>query len=356
MKLYQKKYFSRHRGRGARFCTFAYARTKSAHIPVLLNEVIEILDPQPGEFFIDGTIGSGGHSSEILKKIGPTGKLLGIDWDKDAIENFELNLKPKTYKLKAIKMVHGNYADLPEILSAQGGSASGGKKQNLPKANGLILDLGFSSEQLESGKPAYANLRFANGFGKARASAGKGFSFQKDEILDMRYNSESGNLTAAEVLNQFSEKELADIFYKYGEERLSRRIAKKIIEERKKERILTTFDLVGIIKKAVPRSYERGRLHPATRVFQALRIYVNRELENLEAVLKNLEKIVKNRGRVAIISFHSLEDRMVKNYFRQMEKEGRGKILTKKPIRPTNSEVINNHRSRSAKLRAIILN
>ncbi|MCL5004602.1 MAG: 16S rRNA (cytosine(1402)-N(4))-methyltransferase RsmH [Patescibacteria group bacterium] len=302
------------------------------HTPVLLKESIAILDPKPEEFFIDGTVGSGGHSEAILEKIGPNGKLLCVDWDEKAIKNLK-NFKFKDLK-KNVILVNGNYANLPEIL----------KENNLPKADGLIVDLGFSSEQL---------------------SSGKGFSFMKDEPLDMRYG--DGEMTAAEVINSFNEKDLADIFWKYGEERFSRQIAKKIVEERRKKRILTTFELVEIIKKAVPKFYEKGRIHPATRVFQALRIYVNRELENLETLLKNLDKIIKNKpphqtklwcggkGRVAIISFHSLEDRLVKNYFRQMAKEGLAEILTKKPITPSEEEIKNNPRSRSAKMRAIEL-
>ena len=332
--------------------TFMLHASRFMHIPVLLKETIEILDPQIEEFFIDGTIGGAGHSKEILKRIGPTGKLLGIDWDEEMIKIAEENIK--NYK-NAI-LVHSNYTDLPQIL----------KKKKLPKADGLFLDLGFSSPQIDEFK--------------------KGFSFMKDEPLDMCYDAdmrneklEIRNLTAAEAVNQFPEKELADIIFKYGEEKFSRQIAKKIIKERRKKRILTTFDLVEIIKKAVPKSYERGRIHPATRTFQALRIYVNNELENLENLLKNIDKIVKSEekpsrqtgmstksgldqspswregGRIAIISFHSLEDRLIKNYFRAMAKEGKARILTKKPITPTQEEIKQNPRSRSAKLRAIQL-
>lgn len=309
------------------------------HKPVLLKEVIEILNPQPGEFFIDGTIGNGGHAAAILEKIEPTGKFLGMDWDKNAIEKLKIE-KLKDYKNVILRQ--GNYADLPEIL----------RKNNLPKADGLLLDLGFSSEQLESGR---------------------GFSFLKDEPLDMRYCASRMNAdsnadergyisvnqrsnqreSAAVVVNSYDEKELADIFWKYGEERFSRQFAKKITEERRKKRILTTFELIDAIKKAAPKSYERGRIHPATRVFQALRIYVNNELGNLETLLQNLDKILVNKSRAAIISFHSLEDRLVKNYFREMEKSNKAKILTKKPIRPTEEEIKQNPRSRSAKLRAL---
>ncbi|MBI4993946.1 16S rRNA (cytosine(1402)-N(4))-methyltransferase RsmH [Candidatus Wolfebacteria bacterium] len=295
------------------------------HIPVLLKESIEILNPRDGEFFIDGTIGSGGHSAAILEKIGPSGKLLGIDWDKNAIERLRIG---KFKNCKNIILVNANYADLPEIL----------EKNNLPQADGLIVDLGFSSTQIES--------------------SGKGFSFLKNEPLDMRYGNE--DLTAAEVINSFSEKDLADLIFKYGEERFSRQIAKKIVDERKKERILTTFQLVEIIKKAlpagrqgVPKNYEKGRINPATRTFQALRIYVNRELENVQTLLENLEKILKPQGRAAIISFHSLEDRLVKNYFRDLAKNEKAEILTKKPITASDEEIKENPRSRSAKMRAI---
>ena len=313
------------------------------HKSVLLKESIAILNPQPGELFIDGTIGSGGHSEAILEKIGSSGKLLGIDWDESNIKKL-LEIK-KLRDWDNVILINGNYADLPEILESLNPLVGGEKFKSLKndedlRADGLIVDLGFSSEQIEHSK--------------------RGFSFMKDEPLIMRYdtgimNYESGirNLTAAEVINSFNEKDLADIFWKYGEERFSRQIAKKIVEERKRGRILTTFELVEIIKKAVPKFYEKGRLHPATRVFQALRIYVNRELENLETLLKNLPKIFKLKGRVVIISFHSLEDRLVKNYFRQMAKEGYAEILTKKPITPTEEEIRNNPRSRSAKMRAI---
>ncbi|MEK7481876.1 MAG: 16S rRNA (cytosine(1402)-N(4))-methyltransferase RsmH [Patescibacteria group bacterium] len=309
------------------------------HIPVLLKEVVEILNSKPGDFIIDGTIGGGGHAEEIIKKIGKGGMFLGMDLDKEAIELAELKLNVRC-QMSDVRcyFVHGNYADLPEILSAQGGSVSGGKEEKLPRADGLLLDLGFSSEQLES----------------AGRRIGRGFSFLRDEPLDMRYNAKSQNiLTAAEVVNGFTEKELADIIFKYGEERYSRRIAKAIIEERKKKRILTTFDLVEIIKKAVPGVYQRGRRHSAMRTFQALRIYVNRELDNVETILKNINKILKPKGRVLIISFHSLEDRLAKNYFRQMAKNEEAEILTKKPIRPTEEEIEKNTRSKSAKLRAI---
>lgn len=318
-----------------------------SHVPVLLNEVIEVLNPKPGEFFIDGTIGSGGHAIEILKKILPDGKLLGIDWDEQSLKTAESRIKEKFGKNSGkslekdsrIVLVHGNYADLPQILKR----LKDGKFKRL-KASGLLLDLGMSSDQLEH--------------------SGKGFSFLRNEPLIMRYNlpdvsriesNESRMMTAAEVVNGLNEEELTALFRKYSGERFSRKIARQIKEDRKKKRILTTFDLVETIKKAVPKNYERGRIHPATRVFQALRIYVNDELGNLERLLKNIDKIIENKGRVAVISFHSLEDRLVKNYFRQMAKEKKAEILTKKPIIPTRREITENPRARSAKLRTIVL-
>jgi len=297
------------------------------HTPVLLNEVIKFLDPRLGQFVVDGTVGGAGHSREILNRIGLTGKLLGIDLDKERIENCKLKIGNYTNVI----LVHGNYANLPAIL----------KKYKLGKADGLLLDLGFSSEQLH----------------------GRGVSFSEDEPLDMRYDAKSqipnyksqNWQTAADIINRAGEKELTDIIWKYGEERFSRRIAGKIVEARKKKRIITTFDLAEIVKSAVPRYYERGRIHPATRTFQALRIYVNSELENLETLLKNLPQIMSEGGRAVIISFHSLEDRLVKNYFRDMAKAGKVEILTKKPVTPAAGEITKNQRSRSAKLRAAVI-
>ncbi|MFA5099075.1 MAG: 16S rRNA (cytosine(1402)-N(4))-methyltransferase RsmH [Candidatus Paceibacterota bacterium] len=291
------------------------------HKPVLLKEVIDILNPQPGEFFIDGTLGGGGHAAEIIKRISPNGMFLGIDQDRNAVENFQQNIEPKTQNLKTIKLFQGNYADIPEIL----------KSNKLPKADGLIVDLGLSSDQLEN--------------------SARGFSFLKNEILDMRFDPESGRQTAAEIVNSLNEKELADVFWKYGEERNSRRIVKEIVERRRKNRIKTTFELAEIVESVVPR---RSKIHPATKVFQALRIYVNDELGNLERLLGNLGDILAKGGRAAIISFHSLEDRLVKNSFRNMAKGGRVEILTKKPVVPSQEEIKNNQRSRSSKLRAII--
>ncbi len=345
-----------------------------SHIPVLLKKVIQYLDPKPGDFVIDGTIGSAGHAVEILKRILPDGKLLGTDLDGSLLKKVEskisTELKIKNSELrKNLILKQGNYADLPEILRRPDlvswiGAPT--EASGLPKADGLLIDLGFSSEQLESRPARHAS----------QGEAGRGFSFQKDEVLDMRYGPEGQ--TAAEVVNSLPEKDLANIFWKYGEERYSRQIAKRIVEERKKERILMTGRLVEIIKSAVPKNYEKGRINPGTRVFQALRIYINDELGNLARILGNLEEILKNKGRtspltperrsdppasnrkasragggrVVIISFHSLEDRIVKNFFRQSAKEGKMEILTKKPVVAQKEEIEINPRSRSAKMRA----
>lgn len=287
------------------------------HISVLLNEVMQLLDPKPGGFFIDGTTDGGGHAAAVIEKIGSGGMFLGLDWDRDMVERLKEKFRGKKGK---IILEHSNYAEAKLVIERLG----------LPKADGLLLDLGFSSVQLEDER---------------------GMSFQRDEPLDMRYDLAGDMPTAADVINGLPEDELADMIYQYGEERMSRRIAKRIVEERKKKRILTTKELADVVAGAVGKGYEKGRIHPATRVFQALRIYVNRELENLETILADCAEIVKPGGRIAIISFHSLEDRIVKTRFREMEKAGKGRVLTKKPIVATEEEIRTNARSRSAKLR-----
>ncbi|MAF80232.1 16S rRNA (cytosine(1402)-N(4))-methyltransferase [bacterium] len=289
------------------------------HIPVLIDEVIKIVNPKPGEFFIDGTLGNGGHAEEIIKRIAPDGVFLGIDWDKSAVEGAKIKLGE--YGIRKI-FLNENYASLVDIL----------QKYNLPKAEGLVLDLGFSSTQIEGSE--------------------KGFSFQKDEPLDMRYNQNESRETAAEFVNRAAQSELARVLWEYGEEGQSRQIAKSIAEERRKEKILTTKQLVDIIEKTKNR---HGKIHPATQTFQALRICVNQELENLKRVLREAEEIVEEGGRIAIISFHSLEDRIIKQEFKKIEKEGGGRRINKKVIHPSWEEVQKNPRSRSAKLRAIVM-
>ncbi len=280
----------------------------SLHKPVLLNEVIGLLDPRSGENFIDGTFGGGGHSRIILEKISPNGRLLAIDWNGQAIAKCPAD--------KKVDCVQGNFANLLTIA----------QQVNFPPADGLLLDLGVSSDELEL--------------------SGRGFSFQKDEPLLMTYNDDQ--VPVMQLLKELSEAELADILKKYGEERFAPAIAKAIKQKQRPMPIKTTRELVEIILKTVRR---RGHLHPATRTFMALRIYANNELGNLEKVLRDSKTIMAPGGRMAVISFHSLEDRLVKNYFRQLKQDSAGEILTKKPITATTEEIRNNPRARSAKLR-----
>lgn len=285
------------------------------HIPVLLNEVIELLNPKSGENFIDGTFGNGGHSGEILKRIQPNGELLAIDWNKEAVQICRSSTS-------AI-CVEGNFADLPAIV----------KKKEFSLADGLLLDLGVSSEELEV--------------------LGRGFSFQKDEPLLMTYNDNQRPLY--QLLAEMNRKELEEIIRQYGEERFARRIADSIVSRCRAGKMKTSRDLTEAVLEVYPN--KRGHIHPATKTFMALRIYANYELENLENVLNNLEKIMNNKGsRVAIISFHSLEDRLVKRKFRELAKASRAELLTKKPTTPSKEEIEKNPRSRSAKLRVIQFN
>jgi len=288
----------------------------SYHRPVLLKEAIKFLDPKPGEFIIDGTIDGGGHAEEILNHIGEKGTLLGIDWDKDMVAKCRARLGNR----KNVFLEHGNYADIVNNI----------ENRKFGRADGLLLDLGFSSEQLEE--------------------SGRGFSFLKNEPLVMTYD--KLRKPVKEILKDISEAELAEIIKKFGEERFANKIARAIKAKEKIKPIETTGELAETVEYAVPGRYERGRIHPATRTFQALRIYANNELGNLQKLLDNLTKILKNGGRVVIISFHSLEDGLVKKNFRRMEKENKLKIITKKIVKPVEEEIIENPRSRSAKLRA----
>lgn len=287
------------------------------HIPVLLNEVMEILNPQPGEFFVDATIGEAGHSLEILKRLGSRGKLLGIDRD----ETMLILAKEKLQNFSNKIFVCGNYAELPEIL----------KENNFSKADGLLLDLGFCSGHLESGR---------------------GFSFSgQEEPLLMIYGAQETPVKI--LLKKISEKELTQIIRNFGEERYAGRISRAIKQSRRP--VETNKELAEIICRAAPPNYERGRIHPATRTFLALRIYANRELENLKKALNSLGDVLKPGGRISIVSFNSLEDRTVKQKFRELKQKNVLEILTKKPITPGSEEIKNNQRSRSAKLRGAIM-
>ena len=292
------------------------------HTPVLLKEVIRFLDPAPGSFQIDGTVNGGGHAGELVKRVGSGGRLLAVDRDPRLLSAF---MSSPAGRQANVIGVAGSYADIPAIL----------KKKKLPKADGLLLDLGFSSAQLE---------------------AGRGFSFKAEHALDpldMRY-AETG-VTAAAVVNSMPREELERIFREFGEERYTRRIAEAIVVSRRKKKIITVGDIVAILKALVPGNYDAGRLNPATRVFQALRIYVNHELDELTKVLGELEQIIVPGGRICVISFHSLEDRLVKRRFRELSRVGCLTLLTKKPITSSLEEAKENPRSRSAKLRAAVV-
>ncbi len=294
------------------------------HIPVLTEEIIKYLNPRPGENFIDGTGGSGGHTLAILKNIGKEGRVLTVDLDGRALERIKEKITAENnFLLERLTLVEDNFVNLEKIV----------RQKNFGPINGILLDLGISSEQLEE--------------------SGRGFSFMKDEPLDMRFSERQG-LSAVEIVNQWSPRELENILKEYGEERFAGRIAKEIIRIRKIKPILRTDELVRIIALAVPKKYQHGRIHFATRTFQALRIVVNDELENLQKFLPRAVKILKADGRLVIISFHSLEDRIVKRFFREQKQQGRIEILTKKPIQPAPAEIQQNPRSRSAKLRAAI--
>jgi len=297
-----------------------YKTYGTMHIPVLLDKVVEFLSPRPGQKFIDATIDGGGHALAILEQIAPGGKLLGIEWDGELLKQLRLKIQSSKFKNDVV-LVNDSYTNLKEIATAS----------NFEGADGIIFDLGMSSWHLEE--------------------AERGFSFAKDEPLDMRYNTQFPNKTASEIVNEYSYEKLTKILKEYGEERFAKSIAEAIVKARKEKPIRTTFQLVEIIKSSTPFWYRRRRIHFATRTFQALRIAVNRELENIKSGLEQAEQILGNGGHLAVISFHSLEDRIVKNFFREMARAGRLKILTKKPIRADLAETTENPRARSAKLR-----
>lgn len=293
------------------------------HIPVLLKEIIHYLDLQSGDTILDATVDGGGHAAAVCEEIGSNGLLIGIDQDKEILKATECKMKKSKCK---IILINGNFRDLDELVAPY----------NIKSIDGAIFDLGMSTLQLEE--------------------SSRGFSFQRNEPLLMTFKSEIGpnNLTAKKIVNRWNEKEIADILYKYGEERYSRRIARGICEKRKKERIETTFNLVDIIRVSVPAAYRNNRrINCCTRTFQALRIAVNDELRALEEGIEKSWNLLSKKSRLVVISFHSLEDRIVKNFLREKFKNKEGVILTKKPIIPTEEEIKLNPASRSAKLRAI---
>ena len=298
------------------------------HIPVLLKETIDGLNIKPDGIYVDGTIGGAGHSKEIIKKLSPKGFLIGIDRDTEALEAAKENLK----EYSNYKLIHGNHDDIKEILQDLG----------IDEVYGILLDLGISSYQFDEKK--------------------RGFSYTGDEKLDMRMD-RTQKLSAYEVINEYKEKRLSQIIYEYGEEKFARKIAKNICIERMKNPIETTKQLADIIAKSVPASREG---HPAKKTFQAIRIEVNNEIEPLRKTVQDSIECLKNEGRLCIITFHSLEDRAVKEAY--IDAEGKctcpkdlpycvcgaksyGKIINKKPIEATKEELENNSRSKSAKLR-----
>jgi len=309
-----------------------------AHIPVLLDEVIKYLDPKKGETILDATLHGGGHSGAIIPRLLPGGKLIGIDQDRQLLDklisSFSRQMRDPAVagqfsifkKDGNLILVNDNFRNLDKIL----------KSLKIKFVDGILFDLGMSSEQLEN--------------------SGKGFSFLRDEPLIMTYKSELGpeDITAGDILNKWPEEEIFKVLKEYGEERYAGRISRNIAKRRKEIPFATTFDLVEVIKKSVPHGKKRQRINPATRTFQALRIAVNDELNALAEGLEKSWELLNRGGRLVVISFHSLEDRMVKNFFKEKKNEGAGNILTKKPISASEQEIKINPRSRSAKLRAIV--
>jgi 16S rRNA (cytosine1402-N4)-methyltransferase len=284
------------------------------HCSVLPCEVLEFLAPHSNGVYVDGTMGLGGHSEAILQQSSPNGRLIAFDWDGAAIEKSQERLKPFAERLTIVRR---NFSELGEGLAEVG----------LERVDGILIDIGLSSLQLDQGE--------------------RGFSFQRDEPLDMRMDTRR-DVTAASIVADCSEEELADIFYYYGEEKQARRIASYIVKERKLAPFESSLQLADLVARAVPRHFHPKKIHVATRIFQALRIAVNTELENLAAILEQAADHLNPGGRFCVISFHSLEDRMVKRKFRDNKQF---KVLTKKPIMAGNAELQRNRRSRSARLR-----
>ena len=292
------------------------------HIPVLKKEVLEYLDPQRNENFIDCTLGEGGHAFAVLERTGPKGKVLAVDATRCLVDKFKKKIGNGKIS-KRLVPVCSSFNELEKIV----------EEKDFKDIKGILFDLGMSSWHIEESK--------------------RGFSFMANEPLDMRYSLEN-SLTAEKILNQYSLEEIKKILKDYGEERFAERIARQIVKERKTKPFGTTFELREAIRRATPYHYHRRKIHFATRTFQALRIAVNDELNKIKQALTQSFKVLSPGGRVVVISFHSLEDRIVKNLFKEQSKEGFFKILTKKPIRPLQEEIESNRRARSAKLRAIL--
>ncbi len=289
--------------------------TEPIHRSVLLEECMHFLEPRAGRIYVDGTFGLGGHSAEILSRSGPDGKVVAFEWDDNALRRSAEQLQEFAGRLIIIRR---NFAELSQGLAEAG----------VQEIDGLLIDIGLSSLQLDMG-------------------ANRGFSFQRDETLDMRMDSRNP-ITAQDILATCTEEELADIFFYYGEEHQARPIALAIVNAREKEKICSTKQLVSIIVRAVPKRFHPKRIHVATKAFQALRIAVNMELENLAKILDDAVGFLKPGARLCVISFHSLEDRIVKRKFKNNTAL---EVLTGKPVVPSPAEIAANARSRSARLR-----
>ena len=289
------------------------------HIPVMLHEVIDYLDPAPGQIIVDATLGTGGHSLEILKKIIPGGRLIGIDRDEDSLAICRQRFSEFS---GSYELVHANFVDLDQIL----------EKLGIDKIDGIIFDLGISTYQLKDIE--------------------RGFSFQQEGPLDMRMD-KSSYISAYDLVNNLNENEISHLLWSFGQERWHNRIAHLVVEERRNQPISTTRQLADLVMRAIPYRYRKGyyRIHPATRTFQAVRIAVNRELEILESSVKKAVAILRKKAKICVISFHSLEDRVIKHTFRALKADGLVDIITAKPMTPADSEVAANPSSRSSKFR-----
>ena len=297
-----------------------------AHVSVLLQEVIQGLDLRAGDVVLDATLGGGGHTYAIAERVGNTGTVIALDADQAALDRSTDKLQTLSDKTGVhIILEQSNFRYIDVVL----------KKCAIETINKALFDLGLSSQEIEA--------------------SGRGFTFRNNEPLLMTFASEilEDTLTARDIVNTWEEENIATILFAYGEERYAKRIARKITETREEKKIETTFDLVDIILKATPSAYHRMKIHPATRTFQALRMTVNDELGALKDGLYNAFEHLAPHGRIAVISFHSVEDRIVKHYFKQLIADGKAVGVTKKPITPTDAEIEKNPRSRSAKLRII---
>lgn len=305
---------------------------KYHHIPVLLKEVLEAIQPKEGDYLVDCTLGGAGYTLALAQKVGATGKVLSIDLDDLAIKNAEEEIRKR--KIKNIILVRSNFSNIASVAE---------DKFKDKKVQGIVMDLGLSSAQLDDEK--------------------RGFSFQKNTPLNMNFG--YSDVDTGQIISQWSEKDLIYIFKEYGEEKFARLIAKKIVFQRKIKPIKTTNDLVELIKGAVPKNFKE-KIHPATRAFQALRIATNNELQNLEKALEAGVSVLAPEGKIAIVSYHSLEDRIIKHFFKSQSQDcvcpkeipicacnnrAKLKVITKKPILPSAEEIARNPRARSAKLR-----